>query len=152
MSKCWLKYIAISVSRVRNHRNKNNNSKTCGHQSWCETALSWAWVAGKKLSRVTLAPPCGTDTLWLQLNPGKIKIRTTLDRIDVCHVEVGGSFGESAAWYKHAQIFGQVVEEHLKRRMETGKSWLCVNVCCVHKFLCAICISVKTSVCKCVCM
>ena len=31
------------------------------------------------------------------------------------------------------------------------KSWLCVNACCVHKFLCAICVCVKTSVCKSVC-
>ena len=27
----------------------------------------------------------------------------------------------------------------------------CVNACCVHKFLCAICGCVKTSVCKSVC-
>ena len=32
------------------------------------------------------------------------------------------------------------------------KSWLCVNAYCVHKFLCAICVCVKTSACKIVCM
>ena len=32
------------------------------------------------------------------------------------------------------------------------KNWLYVNACCVHKFLCAVCVCVKTSVCKNVCM
>ena len=31
-------------------------------------------------------------------------------------------------------------------KAELRKSWLCVNACCVHNFMCAICVCVKTSV------